>query len=129
MLESFSNILIISGNSNKPDIDFNSNTGELIISGRSILENTPRFFDPLIQWLDVYLKHPAPKTKLHLKMEYFNTSTSKFLLTIIENLAEVFHDGKEVEIIWYYADEDMQELGIDYSQMISVPFSFVEYKY
>jgi hypothetical protein len=129
MLDNYSKHLKITGNLNRPDIDFNANTGELIMSGRSILENTPRFYDPLMEWLEKYCDEPAHTTRLHLKMEYFNTSTSKFLLTIVERLAELYQGGSSVEILWYYSDEDMQDLGIDYSHMIDIPFSFIEFIY
>jgi len=125
MLEKYSKHLKITGNLNRPDIDFDANSGEMVMGGRSILETTPRFYDPLMEWLESYCNQPAQKTRLHLKMEYFNTSTSKFLLTIVERLSELHHDGSEVEILWYYSDEDMQDLGVDYSHMVEVPFSFV----
>jgi len=119
--------LKIESNSNWPEIVFDASTGELSISGRSIVENAIRFYEPVVNWLDIYCQNPAKKTKLHLKMEYFNTSTSKYILAIIGKLDEIYREGKEVEIYWYSADEDMEELGEDYNAMIDVPFKFMEY--
>jgi hypothetical protein len=69
--------LKIDGNLNRPDVNFNSVSGELWISGRSIVENAIRFYEPLVDWIEVYCENPAQITELHLKLEYFNTSTSK----------------------------------------------------
>jgi hypothetical protein len=43
-------------------------------------------------------------------MGYFNTTTSKIILGIVQKLAKI---KKEVVIKWYYAEEDeeMQEYG------------------
>lgn len=119
--------LKIQGNSNRPNVDFNAETGKLTIEGKSILENAIRFYEPILDWIDDYCENPADQTILYLKLEYFNTSTSKFLLAIIEKLEELYQGGKEAGIYWYYTDEDMEELGEDYSNLIDLPFHFVEF--
>jgi len=111
----------------RPEISFNATTGKFLIEGRSIVENAIRFYDPIIDWIDEYCKNPAKKTELHLKMEYFNTSTSKYLLSIIDKLHDIYSEGNDVEIYWYSADEDMEELGEDYNAMIDIPFKFLEF--
>lgn len=116
----------ITGNQNRPGVHFDPQTGELVISGRSILENSPKFYEPIMDWLKNYVHHPAKVTRFHMKLEYFNTSTSKSLLSIIELLDEIYHSGNLVEIYWYYSDEDMEELGIDYSNMIDIPFQLLK---
>ena len=60
----------------------------------------------------------------HMALEYFNTSTSKYLLQIMQQLETLFDKGVNVTIVWYYSDEDMQELGNDYQQIVKVPFEF-----
>jgi hypothetical protein len=117
----------IEATQNRPEVSFNSSTGILLISGRSIVENAVRYYDPLVEWVSEYCQNPATNTELHLKLEYFNTSTSKYLLSIIEHLQEIYSEGKDVEIFWYYVDEDMEELGEDYKAMIDIPFKFLEY--
>ena len=120
-------VLKIEANSHWPKVELNKQTGVLEISGRSIVENAIRFFEPIMEWIDAYCEHPAEKTELHLKLEYFNTSTSKYILSIFEKLEEIFNEGKEVEIFWYSFDEDMEELGEDYQAMVDVPFQFLKY--
>lgn len=116
-----------SGNQYRPEVDFNPETGILQISGRSILENSIAFYEPLLNWLDDYCQQPAELTVFHVKLEYFNTSTSKYLLSMIEKLEELYSGGSEVEVQWHYCDEDMEELGEDYRNLLEVPFKFKEY--
>ena len=117
----------IKGNLNIPDVNFNASTGKLVIEGRSILENTTRFYKPLLDWLDKYCEAPAEKTELHLRLEYFNTSTSKYLLSILEKLDELYSGGDDVVLYWYSSDEDMEELGKDYEDIINIPFIYKEF--
>ncbi len=119
--------LKIDANSHWPEILFDAGTGILSITGKSILENAIKFYDPVVNWIEEYCGDPAEKTELHLKLEYFNTSTSKYLLSLVGLLEELYHEGKEVEIYWYSADEDMAELGEDYSALIDIPFKFMQY--
>lgn len=117
----------IEATQNRPAVSFSATTGKLLISGRSIVENAIRYYDPLVEWIIQYCQNPAIKTEFHLKLEYFNTSTSKYLLSIIEHLQELYNEGKDVEIYWYSVDEDMEELGEDFNAMVDIPFKFLEY--
>jgi len=127
--QDFSPVLELKGNLYSPDVLFDAKSGQLQLTGRSVLENTMRFYEPILEWVEHYVTKPAGETVLHMKLEYFNTSTSKFLLSIIEKLEELFSNGKKVEIYWYYNDEDMAELGEDYSHIITIPFKLIEYSF
>ncbi len=114
------------GNSNRPDVNFNAETGILELSGRSILENAGKFFEPIEFWIEEYLCQPAQKTLFIMKLEYFNTTTSKFLLSLFERLELLYIAGKDIEIHWHFIDPEMHDLGEDYKNMVKIPFSFFE---
>jgi hypothetical protein len=118
--------LNIVGNSNRPDVIFNADSGELELRGRSILENANRFYEPLDEWVKAYINSPAKKTIFKMNLEYFNTTTSKYLLTILEDLETIYDLGKEIEIHWFYSDSEMGELGEDYRNMVKMPFKFFD---
>jgi hypothetical protein len=61
-------------------------------------------------------------------MTYFNTASSKIILDILMKLEEIQEAGNEILIEWHYEedDEDMQEAGEEYSEIVEVPFSFIE---
>lgn len=114
----------IEGNNSRPSVSLNAKTGVLELSGYSILENTAQFYEPIIQWFENYDMCPASHTELHVKFIYFNTSTSKCLLGIFEQLEFLYKGGADVTVVWYSSDEDMEELGVDYQNLVSMPFVF-----
>jgi hypothetical protein len=61
-------------------------------------------------------------------MTYFNTASSKIILDILMKLEEIQEAGNEILIEWHYEedDEDMQEAGEEYSEIVEVPFSFIQ---
>lgn len=107
--------------SKTPKLSFDVSTGKFLMSGRSIPENSIEFYKPLFEWLDEYVKNPCNKTDFDIKLEYFNTSSSKCLVEIFRRLEKI--KDKEVVINWYYEedDEDMQESGEDFKELIDIP--------
>ncbi len=122
------NLYIVSTEST-PLIDFNSETGILILEGKSIPTEAEDFYRPVLDWLDEYIKTPNTTSKLTLKLEYFNIASSKRILFILYKLNELVAKGIDVSAEWlYHEDEDdMLEVGQDFELMVEIPFKFVEY--
>ncbi len=120
--------IIIEGTPKTPTVHFDSVAGVFKLEGRSIPENSVEFYKPLVDWLDKYKERPLPKTTIEVKLEYFNTSSSKCILDVFKKLEFIHKAKNDVEIKWYYEedDEDMLEAGEDYESIIRVPFEMVE---
>jgi len=120
--------LIIDGTPKTPTVRFDSKAGHFEIKGRSIPENSVEFYKPLIDWLESYKNEPLPKTTIDVKLEYFNTSSSKCILEVFKKLEAIHKAQNEVVVNWYYEedDEDMLEAGEDYESIIKVPFKMME---
>lgn len=112
-----------------PLVDFKT-SGELRILGKSFPEDPVAFYEPLIEWIQK-LKHNCPQNiHMSVKLDYFNTSSSKLLLLLFKRLEDIFLTEKsEIKITWLYNpnDEDQFDSGIDYQSIIEVPFELVEY--
>lgn len=105
--------------------------GNLRIEGRSYPENPVKFFEPLINWLKEYKTNPPASIIMTLRLEYFNTSTSKIVLFMLKIIEDVHYQYKiPVNIVWQFNknDEDMFESGKDYQSLIDLPFEFVGYE-
>ncbi|MBN2597609.1 DUF1987 domain-containing protein [Labilibaculum sp.] len=122
------NSLIIEGSPKTPNINFDGDKGSFLISGRSIPENSLDFYKPIIEWLDTYISEPKQATIVNIRLEYFNTSSSKCLLDVFKKLEIIFKRGQKVGINWYYEadDEDMLEAGEDYQSIVKIPFTMIE---
>jgi len=118
----------IDGTPKTPTIKFNGDTGELVIRGRSIPENSIDFYKPLIDWLDKYSAVAGDEVVLKMELEYFNTSSSKCILDIFKKLEAIKKNGKNVTVKWHYEedDEDMLEAGEDYDAIIDVTFEMIK---
>lgn len=120
--------IIIEGTPKTPSIRFDSKAGIFEIKGRSIPENSVEFYKPLNEWLDAYMLTPLEKTVVNIRLEYFNTSSSKCILDVFKRLETIHKSKHDVEINWFYEedDEDMLEAGEDYDSIIKVPFKMIE---
>lgn len=117
--------LVIKRTLKTPGINFDYNSGELLIEGISIPENTIEFYKEVMAWLEEYRLKAQPKSVLKLKLEYFNTSTSVVLLNIFKLFSQIEHSDLMVK--WYYEEDDIEmlEVGEDYLNIIKVPFELV----
>ncbi|MFN5417319.1 MAG: DUF1987 domain-containing protein [Flavobacteriia bacterium] len=120
--------LILEGSAKTPSITFNATEGKLELKGRSIPENSVEFYKPLNDWIDAYGTSPKAATVVDIKLEYFNTSSSKCILDLFKKLEGINGKGTDVSINWYFEedDEDMEEAGEDYQAIISLPFKIIE---
>ncbi len=110
-----------------PEIKCDPATGSFLITGRSIPENSIEFYKPLFDWLDNYAESPIDETVMDVKMEYFNTSSSKCLVEVFRRLELVHNKGKQVVINWHFEedDEDMEESGEDFKEIIKIPINMI----
>ncbi|MGL4599079.1 MAG: DUF1987 domain-containing protein [Bacteroidia bacterium] len=118
----------IQGTEDTPTISFDSAQKTMTISGRSIPEDVRGFYQPVFQWLEQIRAVKLDTLTLEVKLEYFNTASSKILLDVFLSLEE-YHEttGAAVKICWFAeeGDDDMSEAGEEYKDLVSVPFDIV----
>src|SRR5262249_48357005 len=110
-------------------VDFNAITGILEIDGESYPENAMKFYKPVFNWLSEYLTETKKDIVFNFKLEYFNTSSSKCILNILEMLEEAHSNGRKVELNWYHRedDDDMLESGQEFAEDMSLEFNFIPF--
>jgi hypothetical protein len=118
-------ILNLEGTEDTPKIMLDKKNGIFEISGRSLPEDSAEFYRPVIEWITNYGKDPNPATEFTLKLEYFNTASSKLILDVLSTLEDI----KGMKILWYFHedDEDMEEAGQEFSELVEIPFEFKTY--
>ena len=120
--------LHLEGSAKTPSIHFDAASGRLELKGRSIPENSVEFYKPLNDWIDSYGKTPVSATSVDVKLEYFNTSSSKCILDLFKKLESISGERTKVTVNWYFEedDEDMEEAGQDYKAIIGLDFNIIE---
>lgn len=110
-----------------PYINFDPKTGYMIVKGRVIPESSDAFWTPIVKWFYAYSFAPSKKTILVFQIDYFNISSSKNILFLLHKMNELYENGFDAIVQWEYAidDEEMKEVGIDFSCVVNVPFEFV----
>jgi hypothetical protein len=93
-----------------PMVDFNPISGDLILSGKSIPENTALLYEPLFIWVNEYIKNPKQTTNLRLNLEYFNTASSLWIAKIVKAISRMNKPEHVLLIHLYFAIEDFDTM-------------------
>jgi hypothetical protein len=125
------NALIIRPDEEKttPEIMLDKANDRFEISGNSLPEDVLAFYTPVIKWIEEYKKQPNPTTKLKVRLNYFNSASSKIILDLLTMFEELQQTGKNVVIEWHYLDmdEDMLATGQEFQSLIKIPFEFLPF--
>jgi len=123
------NPIVINSTDDTPGVRLDAAADIFELSGRSLPEDVVKFYKPILDWLDEYAQSPNEHTVFDFKLSYFNTASSKIILDILMKLEGMHDDGKNITIKWHFPsdDEDMEEAGNEYSEIVSVPIELVEY--
>lgn len=116
--------LSITSTKNTPAIYFNIDKGILIITGKSLPEDSISFYKKLELALnDFIVKNNDHLLSITCEFEYVNTSSSKALFNLLKKAVDSLNN--KLSIIWGYEedDEDMLELGETFSE--SLDFEFI----
>lgn len=114
--------LLIEETQDTPAVTLNKTDGLFKLSGRSLPEDSVKFFSPVINWIKEYGKSPNATTVFIFQLEYFNTASSKLVLDLLISLKDI----KGIEVEWYYYDddEDILEAGKEFAEQVNIPFKF-----
>ncbi len=110
-----------------PQIELDPDKKVFSLTGNSRPENPMQFYKPMFEWLNAFFEETSEKMIFEVKMDYFNTSTSKILLDLFE-LFEKFAESKDLHVIWYYQsdDEEMQEAGEELLDLVEISHEIKE---
>jgi len=118
----------ITETNDSPYFLLDKNTGIIMLKGKSTLILTMNFYEPIIELIKIYVDTKPQYTKMIVDLEFFNTSSSKYILLIFQELRQLISMNLKVEVDWYYTDDDesMYEAGGDYSDIVKdLPFNLI----
>lgn len=118
-------IINLEGTEDTPKIILDKTNKIFEISGRSLPEDSADFYQPVLEWLREYAKDPLSETIFDFKLEYFNTASSKLILDILTALEDI--ENTKIQWYFYEDDEDMEEAGEEFSELVDVDFELKPY--
>lgn len=113
-----------------PKVILDAKNDLLEVSGRSLPEDALSFYAPLLEWLREYIKDANPYTEFIVKLDYFNSASSKQIVDMMILLEEANAlPDKEVVVNWgYEKDDDIMKIrGQEMESIIELPFKYHEY--
>ena len=121
--------LYLEGSDETPEVKLDADKNIFEFNGKSLPEDVATFYNPVLDWLVEYSDHLNEVTLVKFRLDYFNTASSKMILDILLKLEEFQDSGKEVKVLWYFAedDEDMEDAGAEYAEIVDIPFEFESY--
>ncbi|EHQ92040.1 DUF1987 domain-containing protein [Desulfosporosinus youngiae] len=110
-----------------PLIDFDADKRFLILKGQSYPENAFKFYDPVLNWMEGYLATGPSEIRFEVRLSYVNTSSSKCMMMLLENLEEAFKRGVSIQLSWYcdMENESEVECAEEFKEDISFPFEII----
>lgn len=118
------NDLNIESTQSTPSIRTDRQAGVVSMRGDSYPENSFELFSPVMDWIEAYLRDGERKLVLDLHLLYLNTSSVKAMMDIFDMLEEAHRRGREVEVNWYYDEQNerVAELAEEFKEDCSFPF-------
>lgn len=118
------NPLYIESTNFTPGVVFTSQ-GKLTIYGKSLPEDTVRFYQPLIQWIN---ECTLPKIEFDIKLGSMNKGSSQQISKLLL-LAKDNPKIKNYLVNWYYKIEDEEglDIGKELEYLTDFQFNFFEF--
>ncbi|MCR9249796.1 MAG: DUF1987 domain-containing protein [bacterium] len=115
---------VIEPTRNTPFVNFDFDAGVFELKGISSPENSLDFYNPIFEAVDNFNNE---KLEVNMALEYFNTSSSKCLYQIFKSIKKLHTGGTQVVVNWIYdeEDEDMREVGEDYSDILDLEMNYM----
>ncbi len=112
---------IISSTGKTPEIVISDKSGTVSIKGVLIPENPNEYFNKIVPLITDAYNYNNQLT-LNIDLDYFNTGAAKYLYDLLKS----FTGKDDVNIIWYYEedDEDILESGQEYETLTKLNFTY-----
>lgn len=111
-----------------PLIDFDPGRNLLVVQGQSYPEDSFKFYEPVLKWLDAYLSGEADsQVHVELSLTYVNTSSSKCIMLVLDALERAHETGRGLQLKWLCNkdNEFEQECAEEFKEDYTFPFEIV----
>lgn len=114
--------IVIAATKRCPEVSFDFSANTFLIKGESYPEDVDSFYGSLIESLEQHLgSQSGAAIRLDIELIYFNSSTAKVLMELLEMMDAAAERGNDVLITWLYEEDDdnMEELGTEFAEELA----------
>jgi SiaC family regulatory phosphoprotein len=123
-----------------PEIQLSPEENSFYIRGISSPEDVRALYYPVIEWINAFCSETIEDNKLNFTtenplvfkadLEYFNSSSAKFMYDIFLELKRLTASGIPVVVEWHYeeSDIDLKEAGFDIATLAGMEFTYIPKK-
>jgi len=122
------NDLHIASTEDTPEVLFDKAHSIFRMKGRSLPENAYNFYKPLLEWIKTYVEGNVNSlTKFEFELDYFNSSSGRFMYEMLTLIEENAKSTELYEIIWkaHSDDELMIEKGEELKSLLNLRFNLI----
>ncbi len=116
------NAVLIESTKFSPEVLFDKDKGIINFIGKLYPANATEFFNPIHEMIIDYIKS-NPEITLNFMLTYINSSATKLVIRLFEELDLYYENGKKILVNWHHdeLDDDMIEVGEDISELVNIP--------
>ena len=100
-----------------PEILLNADAGTLVLSGESYPEDVTAFYSTLSDAITAFFDSSERAFDVSIKLTYFNSSSARSLMELLDLLDNAAGQGRQVSVQWYCDAED--DITREFAQDIS----------
>lgn len=122
--------LLIKDETHSINIEFNNETKVLEMKGHTLPPNAKTFFIPIVTWAEEFLKTKPSETTINIAFKYLHSAAGKQVFELIRLLKHSEANGNSITVNWYYEDDDddMEQLGVDFSSVLGMKFNYTTFE-
>jgi hypothetical protein len=132
--------LLIKKTTTTPEIHLSPEDNIFHIRGTSSPEDVRALYYPVIEWVNLFCTEILEQNAIPYSnenplifkadLEYFNSSSAKFLYDIFLEFKKLTTSGIPVLIEWHFEEEDidLKEAGLDIALLAGMEFTYVPKK-
>ncbi|WP_295383868.1 DUF1987 domain-containing protein [uncultured Thiodictyon sp.] len=110
-----------------PRILFDPAARTLTLKGESYPENSFQFFEPILAWVDDYLRERHETITIAVDMPYMNSSSTKCMLDLFDRFEDAYRGGQPILLHWSYDPDNGRALDLaeEFKEEVTFPFETV----
>lgn len=119
--------LIIEKTASSPEIHFSQGHTGLLIKGKSYMENSAQFYEPVFDWIERHLIDVGPKhLEINMEIIYFNSSSFKMFLNLFELLENAITRYQcDICVNWRY--DPVNHMALEYGEELQEEVKLVKF--